>query len=684
MNARKLAATVVVVVALSNNIHAAPLGTAFTYQGQLQSAGAPATGSYDFQFTLYDAASGGSAVTAVLSTNGVGVNDGLFTVSLDFGSSVFAGEARWLSVAVRTNGAPSYNLLSPRQPVTASAYALFAPNAGVAASATAAGTANAVGANAVTAAGIAAGQVVKSLNGLHDAVTLNQGANVTLSAVGQSLTLSSPTDWHIGGNAGITPGADFLGTVNDEPLELRVNNNPVLRLQHSGDGFNVIGGSPANSVAAGVVGATISGGGNTNGSVLNYTPNSIAANYSFIGGGGGNQVGGGAFNSVIGGGGGNQTGGSGYDSVIGGGFYNAVTGPYSTVPGGLYNTAAGGWSLAAGIRAQANHNGTFVWADYRGASGPSFASTGTNQFLVRASGGLQVFDGSIFADSGGANTNGTLNPAPGLVFGGTGSGEGMASKRLNDGTGNTWGLDFFTDFLPRLSINNGGDLWIYDHTLFLRSAFDENHGLGWFGLTKTFATNAVDGPVLFGYSGGALGTEQFGAENIALYWNALGKVGIGTTAPAQELHVVNPASASNGAGVMGENLAAGGAGVYGVSRSTTGTGVAAQGASTSSAALTINTGGIRVAGAGVGTPTAAFIHVASAANSGANWTHVDNPLCNSDPNAILIVTTRFSSSFYNHVVGVWYDAGYAKWQIFNQDNQAVPVGSAFNVLVIKN
>jgi len=141
--------------------------------------------------------------------------------------------------------------------------------------------------------------------------------------------------------------------------------------------------------------------------------------------------------------------------------------------------------------------------------------------MVRASGGLQVFNGSIMVDAGGANTNGTLNPAPGLIFGGPTSGEGIASKRLNDGTGNTWGLDFFTAFQSRLSIDNNGDTRIFDHTLYLRA--DDNHGLGWFGSTKLFAGDSVDGPVLFGYTGGALGTEQHGTEKIALSRSVGGK-----------------------------------------------------------------------------------------------------------------------------------------------------------------
>jgi len=41
---------------------AAPLGTAFTYQGRLTESGSTATGTYDLQFNLLDAATGGNPV----------------------------------------------------------------------------------------------------------------------------------------------------------------------------------------------------------------------------------------------------------------------------------------------------------------------------------------------------------------------------------------------------------------------------------------------------------------------------------------------------------------------------------------------------------------------------------------------------------------------------------------------
>src|SRR5512143_3289345 len=76
---------------------AAPLGTAFTYQGRLASGANPANGSYDLTFTLYDMASGGSHLAEPV-TNTVAVSNGLFTVALDFGAGVFPGADRWLEI----------------------------------------------------------------------------------------------------------------------------------------------------------------------------------------------------------------------------------------------------------------------------------------------------------------------------------------------------------------------------------------------------------------------------------------------------------------------------------------------------------------------------------------------------------------------------------------------------------
>jgi hypothetical protein len=109
-------------------VSAVPLGTAFTYQGQLTDGGAPANGTYDLKFTLYDAVTSGGQVGSPLTTNAVAVSNGSFAVALDFGAGIFTGEARWLDIAVKTNGAGAYTPLTPRQALTPAPYAITAGN----------------------------------------------------------------------------------------------------------------------------------------------------------------------------------------------------------------------------------------------------------------------------------------------------------------------------------------------------------------------------------------------------------------------------------------------------------------------------------------------------------------------------------------------------------------------------
>jgi hypothetical protein len=103
------------------------MGTAFTYQGQLKKAGNPVNGTCDFQFSLWDAATGGAQISSSQAKAGVTVSNGLFTIpDLDFGAGAFQGDARWLQIAVKCAGDASYVTLSPRQPLTPAPYALFA------------------------------------------------------------------------------------------------------------------------------------------------------------------------------------------------------------------------------------------------------------------------------------------------------------------------------------------------------------------------------------------------------------------------------------------------------------------------------------------------------------------------------------------------------------------------------
>ncbi len=73
-------------------------------------------------------------------------------------------------------------------------------------------------------------------------------------------------------------------------------------------------------------------------------------------------------------------------------------------------------------------------------------------------------------------------------------------------------------------ISSGSDL-----TITPTAGTASNYGLGWYGSNRTWNGTAVDGPVLYGNSGGALGSNVDGVKNMALRWNASGQVGIGTT-----------------------------------------------------------------------------------------------------------------------------------------------------------
>ena len=71
-----------------------------------------------------------------------------------------------------------------------------------------------------------------------------------------------------------------------------------------------------------------------------------------------------------------------------------------------------------------------------------------------------------------------------------------------------------------------------DLTLTPLSGTAGNYGLGWYGTARPFGITAVDGPVLYGNSGGALGSNVGGSQKLALSWDASGRVGIGATSIA--------------------------------------------------------------------------------------------------------------------------------------------------------
>jgi hypothetical protein len=126
MKSTMLRMLVTAAVLLAATLESLAQSTAFTYQGRLQDGGAPATGPHDFEFRLFNAASGGAQHGPAVTLDDLGVTNGLFTAILDFGAN-FPGADRFLQISVRPGVSTGvYTSLNPRQPITSAPYAVKA------------------------------------------------------------------------------------------------------------------------------------------------------------------------------------------------------------------------------------------------------------------------------------------------------------------------------------------------------------------------------------------------------------------------------------------------------------------------------------------------------------------------------------------------------------------------------
>jgi hypothetical protein len=271
-------------------------------------------------------------------------------------------------------------------------------------------------------------------------------------------------------------------------------------------GPNVVGGSRHNIVGADAVGATVFGGGEsaTDGTprpnsvdaiyptVSGGTFNSATDNWATVGGGNGNQatgnsstIGGGASNSAsldgatVGGGGGNSAQGiyatvaggdgnlaRGSDATVGGGASNLASSDYSTIPGGFSNQVRGQYGFAAGSRTRVNHDGSFAWSDRSlTALQDTLHTTGDNQFLIRANGGVGIGTNSpeeqlhVLKPSGGSGLrlggDGTDGPH-GIIFDDDVAGNGVQLLWRTDPN------ELIIERTSQGTTTNGTDVFVYD------------------------------------------------------------------------------------------------------------------------------------------------------------------------------------------------------------------------------
>jgi hypothetical protein len=366
----------------------------------------------------------GAGLTNLLAGNLTGlVQDSLLStnVVLLAGTNVFTGTNNFSGVAILTNG-------NNRLAGTFSGSLVGGTLAGNGAGITNV-NGGSVQAKSIPGAALADGQVVRTLNGLTDGVSLVAGTNVFLSLAGRSLVVSAISgpvgpSWGLSGNAG-TGSWSFLGTTDNQPVEMRVNGLRALRLEPASAGeVNVIGGLSSNAVAAGVQSAVIAGGGEAKPGGSNY----ISASYSYIGGGRRNGIGSAASDSLIGGGlqnsvlspnslvaggTGNSIGTNSPASVIGGGAQNTIpsNAGYAAVGGGVANSPSSSYSTIVGgayNAIQPGANQAAIVGGYlnlvQSNSPNSVIVAGANNTVSNAASYSVIVGGYLNAIGGGAQT----------------------------------------------------------------------------------------------------------------------------------------------------------------------------------------------------------------------------------------------------------------------------------------
>lgn len=109
----------------------AEIGTAFSLQGRLANDAGPTSGPVDLRITPWDDATAGASLEAPVVLGSVALEEGVFSVDVDFGPLPFLGQPVWLAVEVRGPGEADYTLLEPRQRLAPTPYALHARSVAV-------------------------------------------------------------------------------------------------------------------------------------------------------------------------------------------------------------------------------------------------------------------------------------------------------------------------------------------------------------------------------------------------------------------------------------------------------------------------------------------------------------------------------------------------------------------------
>jgi hypothetical protein len=414
----------------------------FKYDGYLTDGLAPANGIYQLRFTLYDAATGGTAVGSPIEAVDVQITDGDFTVELDFGATPFnAGADRYLQIEYRYNSGGIYTAVAPRRQITGIPYATRARSAQTAD--------NADRLDGVEAADYvqtddprmtdAREPVAGSDDYIQNRTTPQTGANFNIDGTGRANIFAATTRYDLG-------SARILSSPGGTNTFLGFNTGPNLT---TGDRNTFIGRDAGTRTTTGRVN-TFAGSGsgyeNTTGSSNSFygfnsgLRNTTGSSNSFYGvsAGSGNLVGG--NNSFFGYEAGLQFN-PGYTGQGDNSFFGAFAGRGTTTgTGNVFLGAQAGRSNTSG---QLN---VFVghYAGYKNTNGEANVYIGREAGYNSTNSAQNVFIGyqagrsdqasynSTFVgfDAGGANRTGEWN-----TFIGTGAGEYNTTGRFNSALG---------------------------------------------------------------------------------------------------------------------------------------------------------------------------------------------------------------------------------------------------------
>ncbi len=493
-------------------------GTTFTYQGRLTAGGTNFSGTGFFKFALVTGTNAvyttrwsndgtSSAGSEPLAAVSVPVNAGLFAVVLGntalanmtaIDPAIFAQPALQLRIWFN-DGVHGFAALDPPQSLTPAPYAIFASSA--------------------NAAGLTGTIPAATLGGIYsNAVTLTNAANI-FAGNGIGLTnvnaaklggYAADRFWKLGGN-NVAPG-QFLGSTNNQPVELWVNNTRALRLEptlndatHSNI-INVVNGSPANTIAPGVYGSVIAGGGA--GTYLGSAgTNNVSAHLSFLGGGFYNSIQTNADHSVLGGGAWNAIQNDAADCVLGGGQGNSI----QANAGGSFLGGGYGNSIQTNAWDSVLGGGTQNWiladAGFAVLWGGAYNSIGTNAaYSVIGGGGYNSIEpnaGWSFLGGGGWNV---IQDAASFLGGGyeNSIAVGAGLSFLGGGDLNSIATNAGNSFLGGGESNSIGT-----------NAYRSFLGGGWGNSIQAGADHAVLGGGFLNANGGSYSVVPGGRQNYA-------------------------------------------------------------------------------------------------------------------------------------------------------------------------